>query len=560
MMQFHHRVLTAFNLLLAAAAPALAQTTAGPEGEWTDFSAGNAMKASPVLDEPEARAPALIGAEDFQPGEADAANPAGPAFRIGSVLVDASASVDHAIFEKAIEPFLGLEASSEDLSKLAQEIAEAARSNGMVLATAHIPEQQIELGILRVVLRIGVIDEVRIEGSTNQALTALFEPLVGHVVVQRELERALMLSNDIPAVRVSEAEFVNEGGVFVLVVRAEDQPALRGQAVIDNFGSRQIGPLRGRIKLETLGWLSDSDALSATVQTNPADEEEFLSASLVYSIGLNNNGTRAGGMLATSRSNIASSLNFDSREISTQYVSMLINHPLRRMRGSSAWLEGQIEYLEVEQATATSVLASDTIVTLSASLATAARVQNGWLRSGVQLRQGLDILRSDTPGSPPSSRTDADGEFTSARAWINWSGKPHADWTLRMALSGQLAAEPLLSPEEIGAGGMFTGRGFDPYAIYGDHGLLAFAELGYEFNDLSTWVDRVQPYTFLDGGYVDQMNDGFGGGELMSGGGGFRADFGRIGLQVETAVPIHQEGTGTDKREPRVNFQLGLGF
>ena len=65
------------------------------------------------------------------------------------------------MFEKVIEPYLGSSATSEDLAKLAQEIAEIARSQGMVLANAYVPEQQIELGIVRIKLDAGSIDKVQ---------------------------------------------------------------------------------------------------------------------------------------------------------------------------------------------------------------------------------------------------------------------------------------------------------------------------------------------------------------------------------------------------------------
>lgn len=219
-----------------------------------------------------------------------------------------------------------------------------------------------------------------------------------------------------------------------------------------------------------------------------------------------------------------------------------------------------MEYLKVEQESLGAILQSDTVVTLSVGLSSSLKVANGWLRAGTQLRQGLGVLGANRQGDPLSSRFDGDGQFTSTRAWASWSGKPVGDVTLRMAVSGQLASESLLSTEEKGLGGTYVGRAFEFYDRSGDQGVLALAEIGYEFSKPFSWIKRLQPYAFFDGGYVANLRGGFGGGTLISAGGGFRADVGKFGLQLETAVAIHTSNSSTTSTEPEINFQLGFDF
>lgn len=157
----------------------------------------------------------------------------------------------------------------------------------------------------------------------------------------------------------------------------------------------------------------------------------------------------------------------------------------------------------------------------------------------------VGVFGANQQGDPLSSRFDADGRFTSARAWASWSGKPVGDVTLRMAVSGQLASEPLLSSEETGLGGAYVGRAFEFYERSGDQGILALAELGYEFSKPVSWIKRLQPYDFVDGGHVSNLRGDFGGGTLISAGGGVRADVGKFGLQLEAAYPIHTSSPST---------------
>jgi hemolysin activation/secretion protein len=487
-------------------------------------------------------------------------NQAGQSVRVGSVLIEATPKVDHRMFDTVIEPFLGKDATNQELAKLAQQIAEVARANGMVLASAYVPPQQVELGIVKIILRTGVIDEIRIEGSNSRALRDLLDPLAGKTVMQGELERRLVLAGDIPQIAVQKTELVIEGDRQILVVKVEERKKTRGKLAVDNFGSSNIGPLRARLSVEAVALLDDSDYANVTFRTNPADPQELAAASITYAIALNDQGTRAELAVAWSKSEVDANAFSPSRNARSQYASLAISHPLRRSRTSNLWVEGQLEYLKIDQDVLGALLQSDTVVTMSVGLSSSLKVGGGWLRTGAQLRQGLGVFGATGRNDPFSSRFDGDGQFTSGRAWANWSGKPIGDMTLRMAISGQLANEPLLSSEELGLGGAYVGRAFDFFERSGDEGILAMAELGYEFSPRSSWLKRLQPYMFVDGGYVANLQQGFGGGTLLSAGGGVRGDIGPVDLQLEAALPVYSTGGGAIDSEPKINFQVGLSF
>ncbi len=545
---------------MLAPAPVCAQVNGAGEGEWRAFLPAATKDDRPDRNEVNVEAPQLIRRETAAIPPEPAADKSGEGIRVGSVLIETDRSVDHNMFEKVIEPYLGSSATSEDLAKLAQEIAEIARSQGMVLANAYVPEQQIELGIVRIKLDAGSIDKVRIEGSSNKALRQLLEPLVGQTVMQHELERRLMLANNIPQIIVKQTELVNENGARILVVRVQHRKNTSGQIVVDNFGSNKIGPLRARLSVEAVALLEDSDSLSVTFRTNPAEPQELLAASVLYGVGLGTNGTRAEIATAWSDSNIDPSSGFGKRNAGSRYASLSVNHPVHRSRTANLWAEGQFEYLKVDQDSFGAVLQSDTVVTLSVGLSSSYRLGNGWLRTGAQLRQGMGIFGANGRGDIFSSRADADGSFTLARAWANWSGYVSGNATLRVAVSGQYSADPLLSSEEMGLGGAYTGRAFDFYERSGDNGVLALAELGYEYTKSKSWIRRVQPYVFIDGGYVSNFRNGYGTGTLVSAGTGIRAGLGMFDLQVEAAAPVYTSGAISSSDDPRVNVQLGLDF
>lgn len=560
MMRFSGSYYFAIGGALLAPAQLCAQVNGAADGEWRAFLPAATKDDKPDRNEVNVEAPQLIRSEAANIPQQPLPANSGDGIRVGSVLIETDSSVNHNMFEKVIEPYLGSSATSEDLAKLAQEIAELARSQGMVLANAYVPEQQIELGIVRIKLDSGSIDKVRIEGSSNKALYQLLEPLVGQTVMQHELERRLMLANNIPQIIVRQTELVNENGARVLVVRVQQRKKTSGQFVVDNFGSNKIGPLRARLSVEAVALLDDSDSLNVTFRTNPTEPQELLAASVLYGVGLGSNGTRAEIATAWSDSNIDPSSGFGKRNAGSRYASFAVNHPVYRSRTSNLWAEGQFEYLKVDQDSFGAVLQSDTVVTLSVGLSSSYRLGNGWLRTGAQLRQGLGIFGANGPLDPFSSRADADGTFTLARAWANWSGYAVGDMTLRIAVSGQYSADPLLSSEEMGLGGAYTGRAFDFYERSGDNGILALAELGYEYSNTKSWIRRLQPYVFVDGGYVGNFRNGYGTGTLVSAGTGIRAGLGIFDLQVEAAAPVYTSGAIYSSDDSRVNLQLGLDF
>lgn len=547
--------LAGLNALALCAGPAIAQTLeAGGDGEWSNILSQAEPEQPDLLQE--AQPELVVRPSEPPPVVATETQ----SVRVGSVLVDTDAAIDHAIFEAIIEPYLGIEASRDDLARLAQEIAAAARAQGVALAEAWVPDQKVELGIVRVVLAVGVIDEVRIDGPDNAALRELLEPLIGKVFVQDELEKRLMLASDIPAIVARRAELVNENDRRILVVTVEPRPRIRGRLAIDNYGSPRVGPLRGRLSVQGAGLLVDSDISSLVVLTNPADTDELVAASAAYGFGLGNSGMRMTVSGGLSNSQVAPDFFTPAREVNSQYVGIAVSRPLRRTRTNSTWFETQLDMLRVKQETEVAALQEDTIYALSANFQSILKTETGWLRTGAMVRHGLDLPGATQQGDLMASRYNGEATFLSARAWINWTGKPVGDVTLQLAAMGQLAADPLLASEELGFGGEFFGRAFDLYERSGDQGVLLSAELGYEFVDPMDGIKRIQPYLFLDGGDLSNIGDGANGGSLASTGGGIRSDIGPLNLKLETAVPIYFSYSDSTSYDPIVNFQLGWGF
>ena len=77
---------------------------------------------------------------------------------------------------------------------------------------------------------------------------------------------------------------------------------------------------------------------------------------------------------------------------------------------------------------------------------------------------------------------------------------------------------------------------------------------------MSAIIERCQLYTFVDGGYVDNLRKGVGGGSLLSGGAGVRLGRGLLDGMFEVAIPINKDRFDTGSKRPRLSFRLSRSF
>lgn len=157
-------------------------------------------------------------------GEAIAANGAqDEGVFVGSIAIEGTESLNIDTFSSLVEGNIGTELDPNDLARVTQEVADLARDRGYLFATARIPEQSSDHGILTIILNEGRIDEVRIKGSDNSALAAVLQPLEGEIARKDDIERRLVLAGDIPQTRVRRTRFLKENGKNVLQVEVRER-------------------------------------------------------------------------------------------------------------------------------------------------------------------------------------------------------------------------------------------------------------------------------------------------------------------------------------------------
>ncbi len=474
---------------------------------------------------------------------------------IGAVRVDGVPSLPRKAFAPAAADFLGKQASTQDLQNLAKAMASVARERGYVFATAVVPPQTINAGIVTVRIDEGDIALVRVTGSRSTRLQRTLDLIVGRGVRREILERQLLLAGDIPGIEIIMTKLVREDIGNVLVVDVHETRG-DGFADIDTVGARDLGPVRARLRYDFLGLADDGDILSVQAVATPLNPRQLAYVSARYAANLGIDSTQAAVTGAVGRAEPANS-GFRS---TSKFVSVSVSTPLKRANGSSIWANAELSALRVDGSDIGVANQRDSIVAASGWLYGTTRTSSGRLSGAFGLTHGLGLVGTTDPNDPRASRLDASGIFTKGYFSVDLVQPLGHSITVKLSANGQVADRPLLAAQEIGLGGPSFGRAYDFSERFGDSGFITSGELRWRRSKPLAWIDWIEPFTFADTGRVWNLDQGYGGGALTSAGGGVRAALGRFQLSVEAAVPVTSRRAATNNKQPRLNVSIGRRF
>ncbi len=480
--------------------------------------------------------------------------------QIGAVVIRGNEAIEDARYQAIIEQFFGEPLTDEVLEQLTDELAQLAREAGFPYARTTIDEQAAALGIVQVAIDEGRIDAIEIEGAKNAQARHMLDSLTGRPASRHDLESTLLLVSDIPGVILRGARLKRENGQSVLVVRL-DRRDHQARLAADNYGTETFGPIRVNATSRLFGLLTSSDELRTSVRINPVDLEELLFVSGSYETQLTNSGMtlRVSGALGETAPGGA----LDGSDISgdTVRANANVTAPLHRSKKSSVWAEGEVAYISIEQDELGALLRDDTIVTAAVGLRTRfALAGGGFIRAGLSVERGLGIFGATRLGDLNASRSDGDGVFTKFRFSADTRIRVVKNLDLYLSAAGQLADKPLLASEELSLGGAYRVRGYDFAEVLGDEGIYGLAELRYRVKTTGLPLDFLQLYSFIDGGYVSDIDQNFGEGSLFSAGPGVRGRWGVFDFEVESAFPLGGSGERSETDGPQVNVRAGLSF
>lgn len=479
-----------------------------------------------------------------------------------AIVVDGASHLPAGAFSDAVLPFVGRNLDQRDLINLANAVADVARRRGYLFASASVEPQNMSGGVLRVKVNEGKIDAVRVIGAKSQLADQILTGMLanGQAATRARVERAIQLVDDIPGIDVKESRFVRQDGFGILLVTIETDRA-SAYVQVDNRGTKEVGPIRATMIGSMRGLFRDGDELGLIASSTPLQASEFAFARARYSSVMDRFGSVLS--LSTSYGKVRPGASLSQLDVigHSLDVSVSYSRPIVRERAKSLWATAEFRALKVDQDVLGFRFRDDRLATLTASLNGFVPVADGVLRGEIGVTTGIPVAGATREGDPAASRSDGDARFVTAGYAFEWSRKLNGWLGVAVASSGQLASRPLLATAEIGVGGTTFGRAYDTAERTGDQGILGSFELRADIRKhLPSPISRGHLYGFVDGGYVDNLRDGVGGGTLASAGGGFRLGVGRMDVGAEIAVPLNADRFDTHDRSPRFSFRLARSF
>lgn len=432
-------------------------------------------------------APAPKAAPDLAitPDAATAADDGTP-FSVTRLQIDGNTVFATATLHALIADGEGRTQTLAQLSALAQRITDYYHVHGYPLARALVPAQALSDGVVRIRVVEARYDQTRLENHSrvnDRLLRATLAPLrSGDVVKQATLDRSLLGLSELPG--VAPHATLSPGaaaGTSTLDVVADAAPAVQGNVLLDNAGTRYTGRLRVGGTLDINAPLHHGDQLSLTTLTSGHGMRYGRAG---YQYVLNGYGTQVGAAYSALAYALGGSLHALDAHGTAQVGSAWLAQPLVRTRDSRLDVRLQFDRRQLRDRIDSTSLRNDRR-THTTTASVAAQHNDDWAGGGLtqaSLSVSHGTLRFDQAAAAAADAATArtQGSYTYWGASLVRLQNLGAGTRLYASVSGQHSGRNLDSSEQFLLGGPDSVRGYDVASLAGASGWLGSVELRHD--------------------------------------------------------------------------------
>ncbi len=528
---------------------------------------GPGLNAPPAMAVTEAAsAPEGVGPPPAA-GKPDSAPPA--QFDIFEYVVDGNTVLSTPEIEDAVYPFLGEARSSADVDKAREALERIYRERGFQTVQVVIPKQGVENRIIHLQVIQNPVGRLRVVDSKYHAPSAIraTAPSLaeGTVPNLNAVQKDIVALNQTADLKVTPRLKAGQAPRTVDVdLEVEDHLPLHASAEINNQYNDKTTPLRvvGTISYDNLWQLGHSFSFTYQVAPeNTGDAQVFSGSYLVRDAG-------------SPLSFLVYGVKSDSQVAAVAGTDVIGKGDIFGARGILSLPADEDFYQSVTFGFDRKNLTQNVITAGTPSPAPVLYYPMSvayapvW-RDGETLTQGSASINFALPGIGGDSaafdaqRFDAQRQYIYAKAEVSRT-QPLPFGTLGyVKLAGQIADGPLLSSEQMSAGGANAVRGYLEAERLGDSGLISTLELRSPVLWPSSLLRDWRLSMFFDGAALwlrqplPGEEDSF---TLASAGIGTR--FGLTDMlngAVDVAFPL-VDGSVTRVGDPRVHFRFWAGL
>ncbi|MBS0273179.1 MAG: ShlB/FhaC/HecB family hemolysin secretion/activation protein [Proteobacteria bacterium] len=429
-------------------------------------------------------------------------------FKLVDIRIEGAKTLPASQFRPLYQGMIGKEISLANIFDVADGIEKAYRDAGYILVRAYVPPQHVSDGIFTIHVVEGYVESTAVEGA-SPATQRIVKSYLAPVLNERPLrlttvERALLMANDVPGVTATGVlrPAASVPGASDLVVTAT-QPQVSGSLSANNRGSHFSGiwTVTGAAQYNDI---FGGDELDASLTMAPHALQQQISGQARYRTILNDDGLVGSLIGGISRGAPSGSIGGAEIRTNSWAVGPRLTYPIIRTRAQSLSLDGGFTVQEAKVKILGAPVSHDNWRVLDVGLTyTSSDFLSGAFTSTVDVAQGLPIFGASSNHSPNLSLFGR-SVFTKATGLLRYTNTSLLPENFSFAITGtgQYAANPLITGEQMLFGGTQIGRGYDPGAVTGDSGVGGDFELRYDTR-YSDWNIRgIEPYAFYDAAKV----------------------------------------------------------
>ncbi len=400
-----------------------------------------------------------------------------------------------------LQDFVGRELSLADLRRAADTITRYYRVHGYFVARAYIPKQDIKDGIVEILViegkveRISVkpVGKVRLKGAVVEKTLSEALP-AGRLITEVNLERSLLLLNDLPGVDVRSTLSPGAAvGASLLAAEVIEGPLVSGNVDSDNHGNK----FSGEYRLGTTLNLNDPSGRGDLLALRAMVSSGIRYGRLVYQLPVGTSGLKVGAAFANMRYELSDEFAALEARGDAQVATMNALYPFVRGRDFSIYATATYDKKRFYNSTlagATSDKKTD-VGTFGITGDSQDFLGGGGVNTfNLTLFSGnlnLDGWAPDRAADDATALTD--GHYVKTTYSLARLQKLGVATSFYAELSGQLASKNLDSSEKFTLGGAQGVRAYPIGEAAGDEGMLLNLELRYDVNQalqLAAFVDH----------------------------------------------------------------------
>ncbi len=415
--------------------------------------------------------------------------------------------------QDVVAGFIGKSVTFGELNGLTDKVTAVLKAKGWLQARGYLPQQDVTSGIITI-----AISQVKSDGNVTIKCDkstricpkflhriAISSLQAGKPIKEHELERAVLLMNDLPGLS-AKASFVagtatGTSGVDIAVTERRLFSAL---LYGDNQGNRYVGAFRGNAMVSINDPLHHGDQLNLLL----TEASGLAQGRVGYSIPIAFDGVKANLSYTGMRYELGGNFAPLHYKGDSNSIDAGLSYPLLRSRNANLTVTAAYGYRGLIDNQAESNVHNKMINNGTVMISGDRYDQfigSGSLNYNASVTTG-SLRESSALTAEDARKNGTEGNYTRFNVGIARLQRLSERLNLNLSGSAQMALDNLDSSEKFSLGGPNNLRAYPVGEASGDKGELLSAELRYAF-PLAAKLENLQLIGFYDAGHITINNE-----------------------------------------------------